>query len=108
MKLFNRSELTELRKYLRNNSTKSEKILWNELKNSSFLGLKFRRQHGIGNYIVDFYCREKNLVIELDGEVHDLEEAKENDKDRTDFLVSNGLRFLDFQIWIFKIIWRVF
>src|SRR5947207_2846068 len=96
MNLFNFPEFLNLRKKLRKNPTYSEKILWNQLKNSSFMNLKFRRQHGIGNYIVDFYCHSKNLVIEIDGEVHDLEGAKDNDKIRTEFLNSNGLKVLRF------------
>ena len=57
-KLYNRRELKTKRKALRNNSTKAEIILWRYLKHSQLGGLKFRRQHSIGPYIVDFYCPE--------------------------------------------------
>ena len=61
--------LQNTRKSLRNNLTLEETILWNILKNNN-LGHKFRRQHSIGNYIVDFYCPSKKLIIELDGSQH--------------------------------------
>ncbi|MCX6717384.1 MAG: DUF559 domain-containing protein [Candidatus Taylorbacteria bacterium] len=61
--------LRDTRKSLRNNLTLEEIILWNILKNNN-LGYKFRRQHSVGNYIVDFYCAHKKLVVELDGSQH--------------------------------------
>ena len=84
------------RKELRSSSSYCERVLWNELKNKKLLNLKFRRQHGIGNYIVDFYCHAKDLVIEIDGEIHDSAEAKENDKRRTEYLISLGLKVIRF------------
>ncbi|PZX39060.1 uncharacterized protein DUF559 [Nonlabens dokdonensis] len=63
--------LTKNRKSLRKNLTPSEAFLWNELKTQKFHGLKFRRQHSIKNYIVDFYCARYKLIIELDGDYHD-------------------------------------
>jgi very-short-patch-repair endonuclease len=67
--LYNNSAFTNHRKVLRNESTPQEMLLWNQLR-SSKLGYKFRRQASIGNYIVDFYCPEKRVVIELDGSQH--------------------------------------
>ncbi len=77
------------RSKLRNQLTKSEAILWNHLKNSG-LGFKFRRQHSIDKYIVDFFCPELDLVIELDGETHGLESRMIRDKEMDQFLKNNG------------------
>jgi very-short-patch-repair endonuclease len=78
------------RQELRNNMTLSEIILWQRLKGKR-LGFKFRRQHGIGPYIVDFYCPALRLVIELDGEVHGISSVKERDIKRQKFLESLNL-----------------
>ena len=59
---------------LRKNQTKAESFLWELLRRKQLNNLKFRRQHPIGDYIADFYCPEKNLVIELDGSIHDNKE----------------------------------
>ncbi len=97
MRLHNKKELTERRKELRNNATQAEKYLWYELKNSQILGKKFRRQHSVGNYIVDFYCPEKRLAIELDGEHHFEKEQKEYDEKRTEYLDSMGINVIRFK-----------
>ena len=68
--IMNRTEYLLRRKELRNNSTSAESVLWNMLKNRNVCGLKFRRQHSVGPYILDFYCPQIKLAIELDGEVH--------------------------------------
>ncbi|MDD2871934.1 MAG: DUF559 domain-containing protein, partial [Candidatus Gracilibacteria bacterium] len=68
--LNNKIRLKVTRKELRNNCTESEKYLWNYLKGSKFHGLKFRRQHSIDRYIVDFYCTKYKIAIEIDGNVH--------------------------------------
>ena len=62
-------QIFEHAKWLRNNVTLTESILWEEVRNKK-LGVKFRRQHQLGAYVVDFYCHELRLVIELDGEYH--------------------------------------
>lgn len=69
--------------------------MWPHLKNKQ-LGFRFRRQAGIGKYIVDFYCPEKKLIVELDGSQH-VEEKLQYDKDRELFLNSQGLKVL--RIW---------
>jgi very-short-patch-repair endonuclease len=74
--------------------TLSEKILWQFLRGSCFAGLRFRRQHPVGRYVVDFYCSQKKLIIELDGEYHD--HIQHEDKDREDFFVKQGFRVLRF------------
>ena len=94
--------LKELAKNLRNNSTKSEILLWKTLKNKQFHGYKFIRQKPIDNYIVDFYCPELLLAIELDGYSHQLLEVYEKDvlKDqRLNELDIAVLRFLDSQVF---------
>lgn len=64
-------KLNKLARNLRNNSTLSEVLLWNQLKSDKILGYRFNRQKPIGRYIVDFYCDKLKLVIEIDGSSHD-------------------------------------
>jgi very-short-patch-repair endonuclease len=73
--------------------TPQEKILWSCLKKSG-IGFKFQRQHSIGPYIVDFYCPQKRLIIEIDGSQH--LENKEYDDERTNYLEMLGYRVLRF------------
>ncbi|MGB7001728.1 MAG: HsdR family type I site-specific deoxyribonuclease [Halobacteriota archaeon] len=79
---------------LRKNQTEAEIIFWELVKNKKLLGLKFRRQHQIGHYIVDFYCHSERLIIELDGEVHNTPEQKTKDGKRDKYLKSLGNRIL--------------
>ena len=81
-------------KYLRKNMTEAEKKLWFKLHQKQLGGYKFRRQQSIGNYIVDFVCFEKRLIIEIDGGQHNSENKYEND--RTEFLESEGFKVLRF------------
>lgn len=76
---------------LRASSTKAEEALWNLLSNKKFMGLKFRRQHAIALFIVDFYCHSLKLVIELDGSIHDRVDVKERDQFREEQLKNFGL-----------------
>jgi very-short-patch-repair endonuclease len=81
-------------KTLRRNATLAERILWSQLRNKNFCNIKFRRQHPIGRYIVDFFAADVNLVIELDGDSH---EGKQSyDMHRQNILVSYGLKVLRF------------
>jgi len=73
-------KLKELAKKLRSNMTYSEVKLWNELKNGKLNGYDFDRQREIGNYIVDFYCKDVGLAIEIDGITHEEDKAKWKDK----------------------------
>ncbi|MFA5358429.1 MAG: endonuclease domain-containing protein [Patescibacteria group bacterium] len=91
--LYNRKKFKHLRTKLRRNSTKSEDRLWRELRGEQ-LGYKFRRQYGIENFIVDFYCPKLNLVIEVDGISHDSEEAQIKDARREEYLRSRGIKVL--------------
>ena len=95
--MHNRTDLKERRKDLRNNATPAEKELWNLLKGSALEGRKFRRQHSIGNYILDFYCPSERLAIELDGEYYYTEKGKLRDEGRTKFLEENFIRVLRFE-----------
>jgi epoxyqueuosine reductase len=88
-------KLTELARQLRNNSTLSEILLWGELKSGKMLGFDFHRQKPIDNYIVDFFCYDLMLVIEIDGSSHDDERITEHDA-RQKKLESLGMRFLRF------------
>jgi type I restriction enzyme R subunit len=81
---------------LRKNQTDAEALLWQLLKNRQIENAKFRRQHPIDPYILDFYCHEKKLAIELDGGQHNTKEGKEKDQERTNFLKSKGIRVLRF------------
>lgn len=80
---------------LRKNQTPQEQKLWNLIRNNQ-LGVKFKRQYPIGNYIVDFVCREKWLVIELDGSQHNEDENILNDNERTLYLNSRGFKVIRF------------
>ncbi len=81
---------------LRQNQTPAEEMLWQLLRNKKLNGLKFRRQHQIGSYIADFYCHEKKIVVELDGEVHNNPEQQKHDLTRDKFLTSSGFNILRF------------
>lgn len=94
---------TQSRRDLRNNSTSAEAMLWRYLKGSQAGGYKFRRQHGIGPYIMDFYCPMLRLGIELDGSVHEAPMADEKDEIRTRFLNEQGVTILRFKnevVWM--------
>jgi very-short-patch-repair endonuclease len=87
--------IEEAAKQLRKSLTPSEKQLWQALRGGKLAGLKFRRQHPVGNFILDFYCPAYKLVIEVDGEIH----ANQSDYDfhRTVQLETHGYRVLRFQ-----------
>ena len=76
--------------------TLSEVLLWQKLNKKQMLGFDFDRQKPIDNYIVDFYCKDLQLAIEIDGESHDYEEASVNDQIRQSKLESLGVHFLRF------------
>jgi len=86
--------LKELAKQLRQNSTLSEVLLWNELKNRKLLGYDFDRQKPIDSFIVDFYCKDLLLAIEMDGDSHDY--SFDEDTRRQVTLEKLGVRFLRF------------
>jgi len=82
---------------LRQELTVAEKLLWAELRNRKLNGLKFRRQHPLDKFIVDFYCNEKKLVVELDGGVHDEKINKEYDEARSVMLAGLNIVVLRFK-----------
>ena len=82
---------------LRNHSTLGEVLLWKQLRAGQLMGYTFNRQKPIGNYIVDFYCKPLNLVIEVDGGHHFEEEQQQRDKERQQILEEMGLYFLRFR-----------
>ena len=100
--LYNQKGLKEKRKALRSNSTSAEAILWKMLKAKQIEGKRWRRQFSIGNFILDFYCPEIKLCIELDGSEHYTVSGQFNDERREEFLKSQGItiiRFENKEIW---------
>ena len=91
---YNNSKLKERRKELRNNSTKAELMLWERIRKNQILGVKFRRQFSIHSYVVDFYCTEFKLAIEVDGVTHSSDDEKEYDANRQKSLENISVTFL--------------
>ena len=87
---------TERARTLRKNETWGERLMWRWLRGRRFSGYKFRRQHPVGDYYLDFFCEEAGLNIEVDGRQHGLPSAREHDAAREDFLNSRGIRTLRF------------
>ena len=82
------------RRELRERSTKAEQLIWAVLRNRRLGGLKFRRQHSVGNFIADFACVDPKVIVELDGEYH--RETEQADAERQRFLESEGFQVLRF------------
>jgi very-short-patch-repair endonuclease len=97
-KLHNGAKVSTLEyaRQLRARTTEAEQKLWSLLRNRQLKRRKFRRQHAIANYVVDFYCSECNLAIELDGNVHKEQAARDYDKSRTALLIELGITVLRF------------
>ncbi|MEL6441480.1 MAG: DUF559 domain-containing protein [Cyanobacteria bacterium J06621_8] len=87
-------EIEEAAKRLRKNLTAAEAILWEKLRNKQLNRLRFRCQHPVGNFILDFYCPSRKLVVEIDGEIH--KERSEYDSARTSKLEEYGYRVIRF------------
>jgi very-short-patch-repair endonuclease len=97
--------LTHLAKGLRKRSTDAEKLLWSGLRAGRCEGMKFRRQHPVGQYIVDFVCLERKLIIELDGGQHALPDEARKDRQRDAWLEKEGytvVRFWDNEVLMKK------
>lgn len=90
--IHNKKELIVKRKFLRNHMTSAEAKLWNYLRNKGLDGRKFRRQHSVGIYIMDFYCPSEKLGVELDGEGHYSDVGYEQDQTRTNYLNDLGIK----------------
>ena len=93
MFLYNDPRFKSRRKELRHNETKEEKLPWYSLRRKN-LGFKFSRQYSTGPYILDFYCSEKRICIELDGSQH--LDNKEYDEERDNYLLMNDIKVLRF------------
>lgn len=91
-----RKETFENAKELRKNETEAEKLLWDKLRNRKCEGLKFRRQHPVKQFILDFYCHEYLLGIEVDGAIHKIEVVSEYDINRQAEIENFGITFLRF------------
>lgn len=87
-------EIQKRARDLRSNQTGAEGLLWMHLRNRQLNNLKFRRQHPIGNYIVDFYCAEVGVIVEIDGDTH--LDRVEYDQNRTEWLERQRLRVIRF------------
>ena len=85
-----------LARNLRKNSTPQERLLWQIFRNHNFYGYEIRRQSPIGNYIVDFVCRDKKIIIEIDGGQHNELQNILNDNIRTEYLKSKGYKVIRF------------
>jgi very-short-patch-repair endonuclease len=94
--VFNSKSQKQKRQFLRNHSTDAERILWSRLKGRQLLGYQFRRQHGIGVFIVDFYCPESKLAIKIDGATHWTEAEREYDRRRQEYIELYRIDFLRF------------
>lgn len=84
-------------KELRSNMTETEIMLWEKLRNNQFHGYKFRRQHPFDSYVLDFYCHEARVAIEIDGSIHDENEQKEYDNQRSNALELAGIHVIRFK-----------
>ena len=87
---FNPPKTKEFRLKLRKESSVPERILWKYIRDKK-IGYKFRRQHGIGPYVVDFYCPQLKLIIEIDGGYHDDPDVQQRDAIREKYLQDQGL-----------------
>jgi very-short-patch-repair endonuclease len=99
MRIFNRPAQKPMRQRLRTHGTPAEAVLWGYLQRCQLRGRKFRRQHGVGPYVLDFYCPAERLAIELDGAVavHDDPARRAYDAERTRHLARLGIRVLRFE-----------
>jgi very-short-patch-repair endonuclease len=88
------SEVQQAARVLRSATTPSEKALWKELRGNALEGLRFRRQHAVDRFVLDFYCSTRTLAVEVDGPVHDAQ--RERDGERTAALALRGIRVIRF------------
>ncbi len=96
VKIFNKNTEKTRRKSLRKEMPPAEVALWQFLRNRQANGHKFRRQHSVDRYILDFYCPSAKLAIEIDGDSHFSEEAAQSDQVRQKVIENMGIRFLRF------------
>jgi len=84
------------RRELRRNQTDAEKVLWAHLRSKQFYGMKYFRQYSIGSYILDFYCPNMKLAVELDGGQHNQSDKRERDVARSEYLKAQGVDVMCF------------
>ena len=89
------AQIQQRARELRKDMTPAEKLLWSRLRSKQLKGLKFRRQHPLGPFIADFYCAARRLVVEIDGDIHDLQ--PERDAARTEQFKQYGYRLIRFR-----------
>ncbi len=94
--LHNQKRLTPIRRTLRSNTSKPEQQLWYFIRKKQLRGYRFRRQQSFGRYVVDFYCAELKLAIEIDGDSHYTDDAQQYDAIRTQYLHECGVQVLRF------------
>ncbi|MEW5930528.1 MAG: endonuclease domain-containing protein [Gemmatimonadota bacterium] len=87
-------ELFQAARELRSGMTRAESLLWERLRQRRLSGLRFRRQHAVGRVVLDFYCPEHKLAVEVDGGIHDEPVQAEKDAERTRFLAGLGIYVL--------------
>ena len=93
-KHFNKRIELEKRRKLRKDETYVEKIMWMHFRNRQILGYKFRRQYSVDHFVIDFYCPELKLAVEINGDVHEIPEQKEYDTTRQKYLEAFGIKFV--------------
>ena len=96
MRLYNQNWQKGRRRRLRSEGTSAEALLWSQLKGRQLDGLRWRRQFGVGPYVLDFYCPACRLAVELDGAGHRTEEQRTYDSERTQYLQAAGIHVLRF------------
>ncbi|MBI5634214.1 MAG: endonuclease domain-containing protein [Nitrospirae bacterium] len=95
-KVFNRVSETDKRRALRNNMPDAEILLWSKLRGKGLNGHKFRRQYSVDRFVMDFYCPQLKLAIEIDGDSHFTVGAEEYDRERQEIIESYSISFLRF------------
>jgi very-short-patch-repair endonuclease len=95
-RIFNKTSERQKRKALRKTMPEAEVILWSKIQKKQIAGFRFRRQYSVGPFVVDFYCAERKLAIEIDGDSHYKPGAEERDKKRQNWIEQYGIRFLRF------------
>jgi len=93
-KVFNRASEKSERRQLRSKMARAEVLLWSKLRGQQVGGLRFRRQYSVGPYVLDFYCPQAKLAIEVDGDSHFGDGAEPRDARRQSYIESFGIRFL--------------
>ncbi len=94
--IFNKKELRERRQFLRCHSTEPEKLVWERIRKKQLHGVGFRRQVSIGGYVVDFYCPQLRLAIEIEGSSHERQETREYDVVREEAISELGIEILKY------------